>query len=158
MYSAVPTTIPGARDVAHGKAGHAEVHDLDPALVGEEDVGGLDVTVHDPDLVRVGQAFEHGDHDRDLALQAEGRGGPHHVEEVVAAEELHRDVGRAVGVVAEVEHRHHVRMHHARDRARLALEAVLLLRIARDLGQHHLEGDVPLEERIAGVVHDPHGP
>ena len=133
---------PRARDVAHGEAGHAEVHDLDPALPGEEDVGGLDVAVDDPDLVGVGQAFEHGDHDRDLALEAEGRSGPHRVEEVVPAEELHRDVGRAVGVVAEVEDGHHVGVHHARDRARFALEAVLLLRVARDLGQHHLEGDV----------------
>src|SRR6185436_11567861 len=117
-----------------------------------------DVAVHDPDLVRVGEAVEHGDHDRDLALEAEGRGRPHHVEEVVPAEELHRDVGRAVGVVAEVEHRDHVGVHHARDRSRLALEAVLLLRVARDLRQHHLEGDVPLQERVAGVVHDAHGP
>jgi hypothetical protein len=148
---------PRPRDVAHREAGDAEVHDLDAAFPGEEHVGGLDVAVDDPDLVRVGQALQHGDHDADLALEAEGRGGPHHVEEVVPAEELHRDVGRPVGVVAEIEDGHHVGVHHARDRARLALEAVLLLGVARDLGQHHLEGDVALQERVAGVVHDAHG-
>ena len=145
-----------ARDVAHGEAGHAEVHDLHPALPREEDVGGLDVAVHDAHLVRVGEALEDGGDDGDLALEAQGRRGAHGLEEVVPAEELHGDVGRAVGVVAEVEDGDHVGMHHARDGARLALEAVLLLRVPRDLGEHHLEGDVPLEQRVARVVHDAH--
>ena len=127
------------------------------AVAGEEDVGGLDVAVDDAGLVGVGQPVQHRHHDRHLALQGEGRGGAHGVEQVVALEELHRDVGRAVGVVAEVEDGHHVGVHHARDRARLALEAVLLLGVARDLGQHDLERDVALEERVVGVVDDAHG-
>ncbi len=38
------------------EARHAEVGDLEPAAVVEEDVGGLEVAVEDPVLVEVGDA------------------------------------------------------------------------------------------------------
>ena len=40
-------------------AGDAEVHHLDRAGLGDDDVRGLDVAVHDAVLVRVREGFEH---------------------------------------------------------------------------------------------------
>ena len=54
----------GAGGRGGGGAGQAEVGDLDPAVVGEDDVLGLDVAVHDAGAVRgaerVEHRFEHG--------------------------------------------------------------------------------------------------
>ena len=76
--------------------------------------------------------------------------------EVLPPQQLHHDVGRAVGVVAEVEDRHHGGVAEPCDRPGLALEALLVLRIARRLGQHHLERDLALQHRIEGPIDGAH--
>ncbi len=65
--------------------------------------------------------------------------------------------GRAVRVVAEVEHDHHVRVRHLGDGLRLALEARLELGVVGDLRDHDLEGHVAVEHRVAGQVDLAHG-
>ena len=92
----------------------------------------------------------------DLALEGHGRRRAHRLLEVHALQELHRDEGRAVGVVPEVEDVHHVGVGHPRDGLGLALEALLQLGVVGDAGDHHLEGDVALEDGVVGEVDDAH--
>jgi hypothetical protein len=112
--------------------------------------------VDDPRDVGAAQPVQHLEDDRDLPPKAERRPFPQRVLEVLSVEELHRDVGRPVRVVAEVEDRDHVRVDHPRDGLGLPLEAELPLRVLRDLGEHDLERDVALEQRVVGAVHDAH--
>ena len=112
----------------------------------------------DADLVRVPEALQHLDDDRDLAPEVEGGLVAQDVQEVAALQQLHDDVGRAVGVVAEIEDRHDVRVHHPRDGPSFALEAQLVLRLVRELREHHLERDVALEVGIEGLEDGSHAP
>ena len=125
----------------------------------EEDVGGLDVAVDDADLVRVGQAVQHlQDHDRPSRSQRQRRGRARMaLQQVLAPQQLHRDVGRAVVWYPEVENGDHVRVHDPRHRARLALEAGFWSGSSAICGQHHLERHVAVEQRVVGVVDDAHG-
>ena len=134
-----------------------EVHDLDVAVAGEEHVGGLDVAVDDARRMRAAQPLEDLEDDLDLPAEGEGRALSQRVLQVLAVQELHRDERRAVGVVAEVEDRDDVGVDHPGDGPGLALEADLPLGIFRDLREHDLERHVALEERVVGLVHDPHG-
>jgi len=136
---------------------HPEVHDLHRAVVLDEDVRGLDVAVDDARLVRVREAREHLDDDGHLALERERRRLAHRLLEILTLQQLHRDEGRAVRVVAEVEDGHHVRVRHLRDGLRLALEALLQLGVVGDLRDHDLEGHVAVEHGVAGQVDLAHG-
>ena len=140
-----------------GESGDAEVHDLHRAVLTDEDVGGLDVAVDDAGLVGVGQPVQHLQDDRHLAVEGERDPQAQRLEEVLPLEQLHGDVRRAVGVVPQVEDEHHVGVHELGHRPRLPLEAVLLLGIGGELPEHDLERDVPVEERVVGVIHHPHG-
>ena len=64
----------GGLGVAH-RAGDAEVHHLDVAVLGDHDVPGLDVPVHDARLVAVLQCAQHPADDLERALAA-AAGGP----------------------------------------------------------------------------------
>jgi len=57
---------------------------LIPAFLVRNTLAGLTSRWTIPDLVGVGEPFQHRHHDRYLALQAERRRGPHDVEQVVA--------------------------------------------------------------------------
>ena len=59
------------RGVRAGRAGEAEVADLDAPVVGEQHVLGLEVAVHDAGLVRGREAGEHGLGDVDRLLGGE---------------------------------------------------------------------------------------
>ncbi len=148
---------PGRGHGSRGDAGDPEIRDLGGPLFVDEEVGGLDVAVDDPDLVGVAEALEHLMHDGDPGREGQGRTVAQGLEQVAALEELHHDVGRPVGVIAEVEDGHHVRVHHAGHRPGLALEALLVLGVVRDLGEHDLQGHVALEERVVRVVDRSHG-
>ena len=149
--------VSGAGHRRGGHVRHAEVHDLHRAVFLDEDVGGLDVAVDDARLVRVGEPSEHLHDHRHLALERHRRRLAHGLLEVLALQELHRDERRAVGVIAEVEDHHHVRVGHLGDRPRLALEADLQLRVVGDLGDHDLEGHVAVEHGVVGQVNLAHG-
>ena len=125
----------------------AEVEDLDAAVPRHEDVLGLQVAVDDPFLVRRGEAV--GDLDRlfdRLAhrQRAAGKPGPQRL----AFEQLLDDVGRAV-VLADVVNGGDVGMVEDAGRARLLLEALQALRIAREGAGQDLDRDVAAEARIA---------
>ena len=137
------------------QTGDAEVHDLHGAVGVEEDVGRLDVAMDDSRLVRAVQACEHARDDGDDPIQRHGALA-HRVREVLPFEQLHGDVGRAVCVVAQIEHSDDARMGHLGDSARLALEALLELGIVGDPGHHHLESDVSFEDRVVRQVDHAH--
>jgi hypothetical protein len=102
-------------------------------------------------------ASQHLHDHRHLALDGHRRALAHGLVEVLSLQELHRDEGRAVGVAAEVEDGHHVRVGHLRDGPGLALEAALELGVVRDLGDHDLEGHVAVEDGVVGEVDLAHG-
>ena len=149
--------VAGAGHGGGGEPGHPEVHDLHRLVLIDEDVRGLDVAVHDALLVRVGEAQEHrGDH-RDLALYVQGGLATHGLLEVLAFQELHRYVRRAVRVVIEVEDHHHVGMGHLRHGLGFAFEALLQLGVVGDARNHHLQGHVAVETGVPGEVDHAHG-
>ena len=134
----------------------AEVHDPRHVAFRQEHVGRLDVAVNDAGLVRVTQPIQHLDDDRDLLRDRQRRALAQPPQQVLPLEQLHHDVGRAVGVIAEIEDRDDAGVAQARDRARLAFEALLLFGVAGRLGEHDLERDVALEHRVEGLVDGPH--
>src|SRR5262249_6735792 len=100
----------------------AEVEDLRPALVRQEDVVGLDVAVDDALPVRRGEAL--GDLTRDLdGLFGMERAAAQPLGERLALQELRDGIGdRTVG--SRVVDRQNRRMVERRDGARLAVEAM----------------------------------
>jgi len=146
--------------VAHHR--DPEVHDLDLLALGllrEEDVLGLEVPVDDAVLVRGAQARG--------GLGRDARDPPHwqalpllaeQVPEIVARQELHDDVDRAVLGRVQVEDLHDVVVADGRGRAGLALEALDLLGLDRGLGKQDLDGHLLLELDVLGLVDGAHPP
>ncbi|MCZ7678355.1 MAG: hypothetical protein M5U28_06110 [Sandaracinaceae bacterium] len=139
----------------------AEVEQLDQLAAArdrhEEDVRWLEVAVHHAGLVR---RLERGQR-----LQGDARGAPRleppapqELRERLALEQLHHQEGRLAGRAAEVGHLHDVRVAEPADRARLALEALDVDGLGRELRHHHLEGDAPAEILLQRLVDAPHPP
>nr|WP_238694445.1 hypothetical protein [Nocardioides daphniae] len=136
-----------------GEAREPEV-DEDGRTSLHQDVGGLDVAVHDADVVdradRLGQAA--GEPDQLVTLQG--------------ADLTHLVVQRVAGDVAG-RHERHVAPRvgvddlgdppaaHAQQRVDLAGQPGARLVVTDDVGADHLEGD-PLPRGAARQVHDPH--
>ena len=124
----------------------AEVRDLGLALLGEEHVLRLDVSVHEPALVREVQRA--GDLqpvaerlvDRQRAVREEAL-------EVLALDVLEDDVLAAV-FLAAVDDRDDVGMGQLRDRARLAPEALDVVLVGAVLLVQDLDGDGALEQPV----------
>lgn len=140
--------VQGARD--------AEVHHLDRARVGDDDVGGLDVTVHDAVLVGVGERLQDTGDD-DQRLLGAGRLG---VEEEVAdgapLDDLHHDVrhGLAADVVlARVVHGHDGMVVEARHRLCLAREARLGDRVLGEVRTQQLDRHGAPQANVLGGEH-----
>jgi hypothetical protein len=106
-------------------------------------------------LVRVVQAAADLDHDAQLVVQRQAVRWRHGLDQVETLQQLHRDVGRTRDV-AQLVDGDDVRVRQACGRARLALEAPQELGVGRQLGRDRLEGDRPVEYRVAGAVHGPH--
>ena len=121
---------------------------------GHQDVGGLQVAVHDQVAVRVGDRLAHLREQRQALLErravlgAEGGDRP-------ALHELHDHVGAAVGGDAAVVQARDARVLEARQDLALGLEA-LELRARLELQQ--LDGDALLEAAVGalGLVHLAH--
>ena len=132
----------------------AEVEDLHDAVVGHEDVGRLDVAVHDEARVRALQAFGHlhGDVEDARRLALSAREPPLHR---LALEQLHDDE-RAAAVVADVEDAADGGVAERRGRARLALEAQDGDEVVADLRRQHLDRHGPLFGEVVGLIDHAH--
>jgi hypothetical protein len=81
----------GVAGVPADRTGQPEVRDLDPVVVGEQDVLGLDVAVHDPGLMGGAQGRQHRLHHLEGLPRAEVAALTDQVAQRTAADELHRE-------------------------------------------------------------------
>ncbi len=137
------------------RARQAEVGDLDPAVVGEQDVLRLHVTVQDAGVVGGREGGEHrldhrqgpgGRHRRFLADQVAHR---------QAGDVLHHQEERPV-VVTGVEDGDHVVVGEPGGGAGLALEAAYELLVVGQPFVHHLDRDRAVEPEVGGLVDGGH--
>ncbi len=142
-----------ARDgVGRDDACDAEVEDLEQASPRDHQVGGLDVAVDDSAAVRIAQPVGELVEQLQLAQHRERLAVPDERGQRGALDVLHRDEELAV-VLVHVVHRHDVRMLQSPGRTGFADEAPAKVVIV-DLQE--LEGDVPVDHRVAGQVEQPH--
>ncbi len=137
------------------RLGQPEVGDLDPAVVGDEDVLGLDVTVDQAGAVRGRQCGHHRLEQREGAGGRERRLLADGVTQRVAGDQLHGQEDGAV-VVALVEDRHDVGVRELRRRPGLGHEAGRELVVVTETGVHHLHRDGAVEPQVGGLVDGRH--
>ena len=112
------------------RAGDAEVHDLDHALLGDHDVAGLDVAVDDAHAMRVFERVEHAQHHLFGVALAERAVHLDDVTQGLALDVLHHQVRQTLGAAAFGDHGllarvvdvHDVRVVHLRHGVRFAAE------------------------------------
>ena len=146
--------LPGGR-VGARRPSESEVAELDSAVVGEQDVLGLDVAVHDARLVGGCQPREHGVHDVDRLLGGEALVVLQQVAQRDARQVFHDQV-RHVGVLALVEHVHDIGMRQTRSRPGLLHETGLERVVVGEMAVHDLQRHPPLETQVGREVHRGH--
>ena len=134
--------------------GEAEVQDLQVAVARQHQVLGLQVAVDDAVRVRAGEGARRLRGELEELAQRQ-RLLRERLAQRAALHELHRDVERA-GLVADVEHRHDVRVVERRRGAGLALEALAAVLARGELGPQPLDRDLAPEPRVARAEHLAH--
>ncbi len=134
--------------------GEAEVEDLHPAVVGDEEVLGLQVPVDDPLLVRGGEAVDDLERVVDRLARRE-RAAREDRAQRLAFEELLDDVGRAV-VLADVVDGGDVGVVQDAGGLGLLLEAAQAVGVGGEGGGEDLDRHVAAEARVLRAVHLSH--
>src|SRR5207245_6262075 len=129
--------------------------DLAIVVAHEEDVVRLQVTVNDAEPVRLGERAANLRDDRVDLARVHPPDARDSLAEVLAVEELHRDVRRAFAY-AVVEDLHDVRAAELRRRLRLALEALLRLGHMGELPLDEFYGARNVEPEVRCVPDRPH--
>jgi hypothetical protein len=162
LLGVVARTDGGGRTGIESRAqdGHllcqAEVEDLEPALPGDPQVGGLQIPVDDALLVCGRQALRQLD--RQLRSPPSGqRALLQPPPQGLAFEQLHHGVGRRV-VGGEVVKREDVRVVECRNCLCLPLEAGQGLGAPGQMLRQHLHGDEAVEPCVLGLPHFAHAP
>lgn len=143
------------------RAGDAEVHDLDHALLGNHDVAGLDVAVDDAHAVRVFERVEHAHHHL-LGVALAQRAI--HLEDVtqgLALDVLHHQIRqmldlagfRGDGFLARIVDVHDVRVVHLRDGMGFTAETLKEDAVSGEIGAHDLDGDGTPQTRVGRHMH-----
>ena len=128
---------------------------LVPVARGDQDVGGLDVAMHEPVVVRLGQGGGDLGDDRDRARRLEPLLLREQRAEVGALDVAHGEVERPA-LRARVEDRHHVRMIQACGQPALALEARAEDGIPGQRRHEEFQRDGPVEGQVGGPVDHAH--
>ena len=149
-------TAPASTLNAGGRlARQSEIDDPRPPVLVQQHVLRLEVAVHQPRRMGRRQPPPRRDEDvQHLAPVARAVAQP--ALERPAAQELHRQEDLPVED-ADVVHRDHVRVRQPRHRLRLAQKARAPGILAAELASlEELEGDLSIQLRIVGAVHDAH--
>ena len=151
-----PSTAQGQGRLSVEVPRQPEIGDLGRAVGGEQDVGRLQIAVHDPALVgRLHGLGQRGQQRGRLAGRL--RRARQGLGQAAPLDELHGEVRPAL-VVAHVVDLDDVRVPQARHRLRFALEPRPLVRPGVGAGEQHLEGDEAVEPQVPGLVDDAHAP
>ena len=133
----------------------AEVEHLHEAVLPDDHVLRLEITVNDADRVRGAGAGGNLDRDVQRGLQG-GRLRLQQVPERLPLDVLHRDERMAVGGLAEGVHHADVGMTERRGGPRLLLEPANPGMVRRHLAGQHLDRHVATELQVIGQVHLAH--
>ncbi len=125
--------------------------------VGDQDVGGLDVAVHQPARVRRVEGVGDPRHHPRRAARRNPAALGDELLEARALHVAHGDVEPAL-VLARAVDRDDVRVLQARRDQRLAHEQLAEARVLGALGGDQLQRDLTAELGIGGAVHHPHAP
>jgi hypothetical protein len=143
-----------------GPSTRPEVHEHGASTLLEDDVGFLDVAVHDPGGMDGDQGFGHGQTQAGRLARGKGPGAPESLREGLPGEALGPDADPAVPHVRAIDHGD-VGMTDARHAAGLLeepthLAGVLEARFGRiDRGLPEFEGDLAFEHGIEGEMDGP---
>ncbi len=121
-------------------------------VVGEQDVRGLDVAVHDAARMRIGERVGHLHAERQDALIGHAALRLEHLVERPAGDQLHRDIGDAIGL-ADVVDRRDIGMAERAGRGRLAQEAAPDFGIAAIFRLERLDRDDPVDPGVVRAEH-----
>ncbi len=130
----------------------SEVDELGVAFLGEHHVRGLDVAVHDPVLVGVGEARRDADSDPDRFGKRK-RSLRESAREARASHQLHGDEDHAVGLVDLVDDAD-VGMFERCRRFGFGDESLAPFRLLNQFRRKNFEGDLPIQLFVAGAVDD----
>ena len=123
----------------------------------EEEVRGLQITMNDPERVRLGERLTCLHDTLDCELHGQRPTTREHRRQVAPVEALHHEVGHAPArQLADVVHARHVLAPDARDRASLALQANDVLGQEERLGREDLDRDLLLQREVCRTVDDAH--
>ena len=134
--------------------GQTKVGQLRVAVLGNQNVGGLDVAVQNPCSVRCGETVGHTRQQVDnLSPRRRLPCGP--LLQRAAVDEFGDKVLSAVELAGFV-HRQNVRVVEGREHFRFALKAREPISISRERGEQNLDRDLTLQLGIGGPIHLPH--
>ena len=134
-----------------GQFRQPEVEDLDVPVLRHHQVLGLQVPVHDPGRMRLGETVGGLHRDVEKPLRRERFSRRQEFAKRLSVHELHRDVGRPVGF-ADVVDGQDVGVVQGRGRARFLLEALAAFGMAGHRGRQNLDRDVAAEPGIGRAI------
>ena len=134
-----------------GQFRQPEVENLDVAVLRDHQVLGLQIPVHDPGRMGLGETVGglHGDVEKPLRRERLPR--RQELAKGLSVHELHRDVGGSLGF-ADVVDRQDVRVVQGRGRARFLLEALAAIGMGGRVGRQHLDRHVASEPGVGRAI------
>ena len=125
------------------------------AAVNDHQIFRLEIAMDDARLVRLGQPRTDLNEEARRARKSPRPFAPEQRREIVALDELHHEIERAVGL-AEVERLHDVRVIELADRLRLEAKATNRFSLFCGLGRQHLHRGGLAEVQMLDAIDDAH--